>query len=219
MLEVNWAEMDLNKNFLIGDWITALRGIGQVMEINNIYFEEQDVEVACGEKQIGEPKNVLVIYKIFCDFNFKIRTRSRWDYCTNSLCDPLCGAEKATIEKLIHENPRLYDKYQQDSNKDWMGQGWLFDALIKPEDWPRYQAQCEAIKVALGEKFFFPAFIHCLYAYSIPVPIIRLPNTRADDFGNLRLNIFNKLFRSEERRAVYTDFKYAFVDIYTVSRK
>lgn len=211
--------MDPRRKFSKGDWIDAPKGIGQVEEVNPVYCEENDARVAEGEKAVGDLDNIVVIYKIFCGFDHKIKHDDRWNYATNSACHRIDGKTKKIINAMIAANPADYQRYEADTDNGWMGQTWLFDGLIRPEFFNKYREKCEEIEEELGSEFDLTDFQNCLYKHSMPIPIAPEPSIRFDDKGNLRLSIFNKLFRTKKKRAVYTKFSYELLDVYDIRPK
>lgn len=209
--------MDKEAKFEPGDWIGARGGIGQVLECNNVYYEERDFEVAAGQQSLGALRNIIVVYKLFSDFDYVPRKRERLRSCTNSLCRHLEKEELKSVKKSIDKNKNSYEKYLMDTDYEWHGQWWLHDGLIHPQDFSLYEDKCKTISCALGSDFILPDFIHCLYRHSMPVPVVPEPTRRHDDFGNLHVRIFNKLFRSKDKRAIYTEFKYEILNKYTIT--
>lgn len=211
--------MNWRRKFSPGDWIDAPKGIGQVQEVNPVYCEENDYRVANEEKKLGNLDNIIVIYKLFCDHDYSVQTTERWNCATNGLCHRIDKKYRSKIDALISQFPSEYEAYKNDSDNSWLGQTWLFDGLIRPDLRSTYISKCEAIAKELGENFRLSEFKQCLYSHSMPVPIVPDPEIGFDNKGNLRLTIFNHLFRSENKRAIYTKFGYDIVDKYIVTRR
>ena len=211
--------MDDRLKFSSGDWIEGPEGIGQVFEMNSVFFEENYSMVASNQKNVGDLANIIVIYKVFCDHNFKIKKRNRWYNATNSSFRKIKPRLKGRIDKIIESNVSEFNKYEKDEDCNWMGQGWLFDGLIYPEFKNKYIDRCELIAEELEGEFKLPRFQECLYKHSMPIPICPDPSIIYDYKGNLRIKIFNKLFRNDKNRAVYTSFIYEFIDNYEIRKK
>ena len=97
----------------INDWVDALDGIAQVIEIQKIYREEYPLSSLPPKKsEEGKLLNTIIIHKVLCDFEGKIRKRNLVQHCSLDLCTPLCNESKEVLNELKSTKPRELEKFE-----------------------------------------------------------------------------------------------------------
>ncbi|EWH10672.1 hypothetical protein DS2_07563 [Catenovulum agarivorans DS-2] len=97
----------------VNDWVDALEGIAQVIEIKKIYKEEYPLSsLPPRECEVGELLNTIIIHKILCNFEGKIRKRNHVLHCSTEVCTPLCNESKGVLNELKRTKRQELEKFK-----------------------------------------------------------------------------------------------------------
>ena len=136
----------------INDWVDALNGIGQVLSIKQIYRENYPLTSRPPKNnQQSGLINTIVIHKVFCDFDGKIRKNNVVQHCSLEVCTPISDDSVYLLSKLKQSKSKEIEKFTMiTQTKD-------IDNFINT--WIRVKSQ-QAQRIAnyLNEEFDSPAF-------------------------------------------------------------
>lgn len=94
--------------FKRGDWIEAYRGVAEVVSVEELHVEEFTLRE--GEK-IGDLQLKMVVHKVLCGFDGKIRKRDLYDICNERLCNVLTSESEEIICRIRKSHRKDYDAF------------------------------------------------------------------------------------------------------------
>lgn len=101
-----------NKLIKVNDWVDALDGIAQVLEVKHVYRENYPLTSLPPKKsEAGELVNTIIIHKVFCDFGGKIRRRNAVKHCSLEVCTHICDDSEKVINELKSEKQEELKKF------------------------------------------------------------------------------------------------------------
>lgn len=199
-----------------GDWIDALDGVGRVEFSVDVHVEEfhaeweghKDREPEDGGKKLGDPLLTMVIYKMLCKFNGKLRKRDLLQSCNASLCGPIDAESRAVIEKIQSEQPEAYKKFSDYREKKPFGSVVNLAQPVTPES----AASVEQSLKATIEKLATPFTFDALHALARDEGLDLLADRgkaidRAAPDLVLTVQLFNDLFKVRGKRALFTEIE------------
>ncbi len=183
-----------------GDWIDGFEGIGMVVAVYSIVADELHT-LYHSEVQIGQHLHDLVQYKMFCDFDGKIRKRRHYLNCNICLCNPICEESKKVLGIAKKEHEKDYEKYQKlEPTKpfgDWAN--WYLPGGVLS---PSQIEKTKGIKEVIAKPFTFRDYKNALL--SIDIDIEKLLSVKSFVTPYITISFFNENYEYRKGQRLFT---------------
>ncbi len=191
----------------IGDWIDGHDGIGQVQQIAEYFIEEYRQEYL-RDKQIGASSHTLIVYKMLCNFDGKLRKRNNFISCNASFCSPLSSDSRSLVDDVKNKHCEEFEKFQKLKLEDPLTHN-ITSWLLAPEGMSQIIADAiNEFNGSASNDFTFDQLIHFV---DEKIPGINLFDTsNMSAANNVGLVLDNRGFKVNKKRALFSGVK-AFV--------
>ena len=152
--------MSFDQIMNVGDWADGFEGIGEVLSIHTIYSDEIDV-INDSDRMLGEHAMDVVVYKMLCDFEGKLRKRSHFLSCNKSLCTPICEESRSVLEKIKAQEPEAYEKFKSLSPKKSQGE-WHYLYLPSDDRFHSHKDRIEEVATSISKPFSYMQYKEAL---------------------------------------------------------
>jgi hypothetical protein len=102
--------MEEKRAISINDWITTPEGICQVVGIQD-YVVEEFFSNDFPDLKVGDTFETKVVWKMFCDFEGKLRRSKFFNWSSIESCRPLKQKYENLLETVITENQVAYERF------------------------------------------------------------------------------------------------------------
>jgi hypothetical protein len=120
------------KEFGVGEWIETMDGICQVLGTEK-YVVEEFFKSDFPELNIGEVFDNKVVYKIFCDFEGKLRKTKFITHYSSKWCAPLSDKYIKIKDLVIEEHTGLYQEFEKRAIKNPILSSVEFSIRVDPK--------------------------------------------------------------------------------------
>lgn len=136
------------------DWFCATEGLAMADKIFYFYFEEFDKIPK--DKEVGDYKMSVVLYRLFCDFDGNPIKRNRGKIYNAEYVSPITPKYDRILTKSIKENPKEYASFVKlpKTPKEVKGHVVVNYALAE-NDKEKVAQSLNAIRGKLHSKFTF----------------------------------------------------------------
>jgi len=195
----------MSKELKPGDWVDALDGISKVIEVKHIYKENYPLaSTSNNELELGDLLNIIVIYKIFCDFDGKLRKRNAIQHCSIKVCTPICNESQAVLDKLKKADQSSLAKFDNlTQKKPFRNNVTTWVMIPKPFE--------VGVLTAINKEFDKEAFTFNELINELRVKL-KLDKTwcffgnKTDEVSQVVLSLNNKNYSSKDKQLLFTDF-------------
>lgn len=183
-----------------GDWIDGFDGIGQVVSIHEIYADELHL-IGHGDRNFGDHVIDIVVYKMFCSFDGKVRKRNHFLSCNKSYCSPLSEQSTAVLDKVKEQESEHYRKYLTLRASKSIG-GWSYYYLPCDESFESYKEKIEATGKNIPKPFAFFEYKEALSKIGFNVGLGYAKASIKKPY--VTLSFFNEGYLSKKRVRVFS---------------
>lgn len=194
-----------------GQWIDALDGIGRVEFSQDHYVEEFHFEWE-GHKQelptdrvkkLGDHLQTVVVYKLLCKFDGKLRKRGLLTSCNARYCNELEKKSKAVLEKIKTGQPDAYQRFLDYREKKPFGAVIGLEIVVTTESAPLIEGKLRAITENLACPYTFDEFNEL--AKREDLDLLGDIGSRTSDDLVIGIHMFNEMFKVRDKRALFTE--------------
>jgi hypothetical protein len=188
----------------IADWIVTEDGIGQVLSYHNCYVEKYSPSFLRGEKKIGVLDHVICQYKLFMDFEGKIRKRNAILTSNANYCEKLSDKYQKLLNEVIEQNSEAYKKFQSYKAKN--SQKINFELFFHNErgvDLDSMKESVKGINASLNKPFVFDDFIKLVDNQGLAIDFAKAnknPNLNIPDYY---IRLHNENYGSKDKKLLF----------------
>ena len=184
-------------------WVDGFGGIGQLISTHDLYFEEFSSPTGEKKYNIGEKYFSVAIYKIFCDYEGKIRRRSHIQSCNADYCRTISQDSMTLVNKIKCNHPEDYEKFTKIKPKKPLGK-WVDIWLSFPDEVVEdYANKIFNMHKKLRETFTYPEY--CQEFKNLEIESDGKSPHQLSRYGSNRIiiSLFNADFKIKEKRMVF----------------
>lgn len=185
-------------------WIETEEGIGQVISLHDCYVEKFSPSFLSGEKSLGELDLKICQYKLFMNFEGKIRKRSAIFTLNANYCEKLSDRYRKLRNEVIEQNGEAYDKFQSDKAKKPLKVNFeLFFHNESGIDLDSMKESVKGINASLNKPFVFDDFIELVDNKGLAIDFDKAnknPNLKVPDYY---IRLHNENYDSKDKKLLF----------------
>jgi hypothetical protein len=193
----------MSNNFEIGQWVTLIEGIGQVIHVRE-HFVEKFTEEYFEGKKVGTYIHDVVVCKLLCDHHGKIRKKSRIVAVTNQWCEPIDKKSKRIIDVIKAKSPKEHRDYVTWDERQDIGGSVAIEFAVPSESIPLLQQQIGAINDALPNSFTLNEFLDVAAEKKLALDFSQARKFVPGTGQNFSVILFNRLYKTVGKNRMYT---------------
>ncbi len=146
----------------IGDWIEVYEGIAQVYGAQD-YFVEEFFAHDFPEFEIGDIFTTKIVYRVFCNYEGKLRKTHFFNHTDYENCKPLDAKSLGILENLQQKQPEAYDKFKsRKPTKPLIGRLDI-SLLVEPESLERVKKELNSLIKKMDKPFTYAELESSVY--------------------------------------------------------
>lgn len=122
------------KDYQIGDWISCEDGIGQIIYVRDLFYENYIERDEKSKLKIGDIYKTFFIIKLLCDFEGKLKKKNLFVFHQAIYCNSLSKKYIELVEKIKFEKKDDYRRYIIYDEKIELNYSVSLDYRIDPEE-------------------------------------------------------------------------------------
>lgn len=190
----------------IGQWVDAFEGIGQVLSIHDFFVEEFSPEAVKGQ-EIGDFLRTIVVYKMLCDFDGKIRKRKLILSCNANMCSPISQESQLIINSIQAEKTEIFRKYLDFKDKKPLGELVDIWFSLPIEHIKEIQEKIAIINNELNTPFTYPTFVEKVNQHYVNIDLNSMHDQDRQGISNFIISFYNQELIVRNKRCVFSGVK------------
>lgn len=178
-------------------------GIGQVIYVRENFVEEFTEEYFEGRK-VGDYIYDVLVCKLLCDFNGKIRKKNRVLAVRDRYCKPIDKESKRIVDFVKSESPKEYRDYVIWDDKSDIGGSVAIEFAVPGDLISHLQQQIGAINDALPSSFTLKEFLALSAEKNLSLDFGQAKKYVPGTGLNFSVILFNRLYKTVGKKRIYT---------------